>query len=61
MSTVPETVTFSPVSTVAPASVQVLPFSTVSVPDVTVMTGLVESSTVTTRVAVVVLVPSVAV
>ena len=45
MSTAPETVTVSPVSTVAPASVQVEPCSTVSVPLATVITGAVVSTT----------------
>jgi hypothetical protein len=47
VSTVPEAVTVSPVSEVAPASVHELNLSTVSVPLVTVITGAVVSSTVT--------------
>ena len=43
--TVPDTVTVSPPSEVAPASVQAEPCSTVSVPDVTVITGAVVSGT----------------
>ena len=43
--TVPEAVTISPVSEVAPASVQVEPCSTVSVPLITVITGAVVSTT----------------
>ena len=45
MSTVPEAVTVSPVSEVAPASVHELNLSTVSVPLVTVITGAVVSIT----------------
>ena len=51
----PETVTVSPVSAVAPASVQAEPCSTVSVPGLTVITGAVVSTTVTVLVAVPVL------
>ena len=43
----PDAVTVSPPSEVAPASVQVEPCSTVSVPAVTVITGAVVSTTVT--------------
>jgi hypothetical protein len=50
---VPETVTVSPPSAVAPASVQVAPCATASVPLVTVITGAVVSGfTVTVLVAV---------
>ena len=53
MSTVPELVTVSPPSAVAPASVHVLPISTVSVPLVTVITGGISSTSVIENVTVV--------
>jgi hypothetical protein len=52
LSTAPETITDSPVSAVAPASVQLENCATVSVPLVTVTTGAVVSNTVTVLVAV---------
>ena len=51
----PDAVTVSPPLEIAPASVQVDPCSTVSVPAVTVITGAVVSTTVTVLVAVPVL------
>ena len=55
VSTDPKLITVSPLSAVAPASVQVAPSSTVSVPLVTLITGAVVSTTVTVLVAVPVL------
>ena len=52
LSTSPEAITDSPVSAVAPASVQLENCATVSVPGVTVITGAVVSTTVTVLVAV---------
>ena len=55
MSTVPDTLTVSPPLEVAPASIQVDPCSTKSVPAKTVIIGSVVSTTVTVLVAVPVL------
>ena len=60
VSTVPDGVTVSPVSAVAPASVQEAPCSTISVPLATVITGAIVSTTLTVLVAVPVFVPLVA-
>jgi hypothetical protein len=53
VSTVPELVTVSPPSAVAPASVHVLPISTVSVPLRTVITGGISSRSLIENVTVV--------